>query len=285
VKVNHSLEQPHKLRKDVTRMATGERLIGELYVEYDIRPEGESRHPLLYVHGAWTGSWIFSKYLGYLAAGGWNGYAMNLRGHYKSAPCDLTGVTLRDYAHDVIRIARHLPVPPVLVGFGTGALIVQLALSMNPPAAAAVFISAKLANVAGPVSSKALRMPPLIPAEPIGPARDLHPETLAWLNEQRANSVEPRSVLVGLLSGQVQTQPDFVKVPYLVLNGESDEDISPDQGQELAAFYEGRGTLDLLPEASHTGILVGAEWEEGANAINAWLGTNGFAERDQNSLP
>jgi hypothetical protein len=85
-------------------------------------------------------------------------------------------------------------------------------------------------------------------------------------------------VLVSLLSGQIQTRPDFVKVPYLVLNGEWDEDISLDQGQELASFYEGRGTLDILAEASHTGILVGAEWEEGANAINAWLGTNGFAE-------
>jgi pimeloyl-ACP methyl ester carboxylesterase len=262
----------------MSRMAKEERLIGGLHVECDVGPEGGSRHPLLFVHGAWSGSWIFSDYLGYLAAGGWNGYAMNLRGHYKSAPLDLTGVTLRDYANDVIRIARHLPVSPVLIGFGTGAHIVQLALSKNPPAACAVFISAKLANAARAVPPEVRRMPLLIPAEPIGPAPDIRPETLARLNEQRANSVEPRSVLVSLLSGQIQTQPDFVKVPYLVLNGEWDDDISPDQGQELAAFYEGRGTLDILPEASHTGLLVGAQWDEGANAINAWLCANGFAE-------
>jgi hypothetical protein len=46
----------------------------------------------------------------------------------------------------------------------------------------------------------------------------------------------------------------------------------------------GRGTLEILVEASHTGILVGMEWEEGANAINAWLGTNGFAELDPNGF-
>ncbi len=264
-------------------MAKEERLIGRLHVEYDVGPEGESRHPLLFVHGAWSGSWIFSNYLGYLAAGGWNGYAMNLRGHYKSAPLDLTGVTLGDYANDIIRIAHQLPAPPVLIGFGTGAHIIQLALSKNPPAAGAIFISANLANVKRSIPPEVLQMPPLIPAEPIGPAPDIHPETLAWLNEQRADCVEPRSVLVSLLSGQIQTQSDFVKVPYLVLNGDWDEDISPDQSQALAAFYEGRGTLDILAEASHTGILVGTEWEEGANAINAWLGTNGFAELNQSS--
>jgi pimeloyl-ACP methyl ester carboxylesterase len=265
-------------------MAIEEQLIEGLYVEYDVAPEGGSRHPLLFVHGAWSGSWIFSNYLGYLAAGGWNGYAMNLRGHYKSTPLDLTGVTLRNYANDVIRMARHLPAPPVLIGFGTGAHIIQLALGKNPLAAGAVFISANLAHVKPSIPPEVLKMPALIPAEPISPAPDIDPETLAWLNEQRANCVEPRSVLVSLLSGQIQTQPDFVKVPYLVLNGEWDVDISPDQGQELASFFEGRGILDILPEASHDGILVGAEWEEGANAINAWLGINGFTELNQNNF-
>ena len=259
-------------------MVKDDRIIGGLHVEYDAGPEGGSRHPLLFVHGAWSGSWIFSSYLGYLAAGGWNGYAMNLRGHSRRAPLDLKGATLRDYANDVIRIARQLPAPPVLIGFGTGAHIIQLALSKNPPAAGAVFISAKLANVKRSIPPEVLQMPLLIPAEPIAPAPDIPPETLLWLNEQRADSLEPRSVLVSLLSGQIQTLPDFVRVPYLVLNGEWDEDISREKGQELASFYEGRGTLDILAEASHTGILVGTEWDEGANAVNAWLGTNGFAE-------
>lgn len=258
-------------------MAIEERLIGGLHVEYVLGPEGSSRHPLLFVHGAWSGSWIFLNYLSYLASGGWNSYAMNLRGHYRSAPLDLSGVTLSDYANDVIRIARQMSAAPILIGFGTGAHIVQLALSKNPPAAGAVFISATLANVTGMVPPDVLRMPPLIPAEPIAPAPDMDPETLAWLNEQRVNAVEPRSVLVSLLQSRIQIQSNFVKVPYLVLNGEWDEDISVDQGQELASFYEGRGTLDILSRASHTGVLLGVEWEEGANAINAWLGTNGFA--------
>jgi pimeloyl-ACP methyl ester carboxylesterase len=254
-----------------------EQLVDGLFVEFIHRKEGESQYPLLFVHGAWSGSWIFSDYLTYLAAGGWNGYAMNLRGHYKSAPLNLTDVTLGNYANDVIHIAHVLPAPPVLIGFGTGATVIQLALSKKPSVAGAVFISAKLPNTMRSVPPEVLRMPPLIPPEQFSAAPDIYSETLAWLNDQRVNSAEPRRVLVDLLT--VQLRPDFVKVPYLVLNGELDTDISVAQGQELATFFEGRGMLDIVSAASHTGILVGSEWQEGANAINAWLGTNGFAER------
>ena len=90
------------------------------------------------------------------------------------------------------------------------------------------------------------------------------------------NAVEPRTTLVALLTGEVQTKPDFVKVPYLVVNGELDDTISPEQGRELAKFYEGKGTFDLVHGVSHEGILVGIDWREGANAINSWLSTNGF---------
>ncbi len=266
-------------------MPIEERVIDDLLVEYVYSPEGVSRQPLLFVHGAWSGSWIFSNYLTYLASGGWNVYAMNLRGHYKSKPVDLARVTLRNYMNDVTRIARRLPAPPVLIGYGTGALIVQHVLNTETPAAGAVFISARLGNAAKFVPATVFKMPHLIPAEHLTAAPDIPLETLEWLNSYRANCVEPRSVLVDLLSAKANTQPHFVKVPYLVLNGEHDSDISADQGQELASFYEGGGTLDIVLRASHTGILVGTEWREAANAINAWLGTHGFAEIKQTGSP
>ena len=262
-------------------MPIEERLIDDLLVEYIYNPEGASRHPLLFVHGAWSGSWIFSNYLTYLASGGWNVYAMNLRGHYRSKPVDLSRVTLRNYMNDVTRIARRLPAPPVLIGYGTGAHILQHVLNTETPAAGAVFISTKLGNVAELIPVEVFKMPHLIPAERHGAAPDIQPETLDWLNSHRANCVEPRGVLVDLLSAKAHTQPHFVKVPYLVLNGEIDADISAEQGQQLANFYGGGGTLDIVLRASHTGILVGTEWREAANAINAWLGTNGFAEIKQ----
>jgi pimeloyl-ACP methyl ester carboxylesterase len=254
-----------------------EQVFDGLHVEFYRGVDGGRGAPLLFVHGAWGGSWMFKNYLDYLPAAGWNCYAMNLRGHYKSDAFELGGMTQWDYARDVIRIARRLPAPPILIGFGTGAHLIQLALSKGFPAVGAVFISAKSPNrPPRPVPQEVFEMPHLLPPQPIEPAQDMLPETINWVNAQMADAVEPRSTLVALLNGDVQTRPDFVKVPYLVVNGEWDEDISPDAGRELAAFYQGKGTLDIVHGVSHEGILLGVDWREGANAINAWLTNNGF---------
>ena len=258
-------------------MPDQEQVFDGVHVEYYAGANGGSGHPLLFVHGAWGGSWMFKNYLAYLPAAGWNCYAMNLRGHYKSDDFQLGGMTQWDYARDVIRIARRLPAAPVLIGYGTGAHLIQLALSKGFPAAGAVFMSAKLPNLRPqPVPPEVAQMPHLLPAEPIAPAADILPAELNWMNAQMKNAVEPRATLVALLTGDVQTKPEFVKVPYLVVNGEWDDTISPEQGRELAKFYEGAGTFDIVHGVSHEGILVGIDWREGANALNSWLSTNGF---------
>jgi len=254
-----------------------EQLIDGIHAEYNRGANGGHGAPLLFVHGAWSGSWAFANYLTYLAAGGWNCFAMNMRGHYKSPPAELAGMTQWDYARDVMRIVRRLPAPPVLIGFGTGAHVIQLALSKESPAVGAVFISAKSPNIPpqGDPPHDA-QLPPLLPGTPITPAPDLPHDILNNLNSQVTQTVEPRSLLIALLRGEAQTTPDFVTVPYLVVNGELDTDISPVQGRELAAFYRGKGTFDLVRGVSHEGILVGLDWREGANAVHSWLTTNGF---------
>lgn len=261
-------------------MTSQERVVNGLHVEYQLAANGESGHSLLFVHGAWSGSWLFSEYLPYLSAGGWNCFAMNLRGHYKNAPLDdQARVTLADYARDIIGVARLLPAPPVLIGYGTGAHMVQLALSKGVAAAGAVFISAKLPDYSAQVIPPAvLKMPRLIPSEPLEPAPDIHPDVLDQLNDRRINSFEPRAVLVELVSPQHRVMPEHVNVSYLVLNGELDEDISPEQGRTLAEYFRSPGTFDLIPGASHLGILVGSEWQEAANALHAWLVTHRFNE-------
>ncbi len=254
-----------------------EQIIDGLHVEFWRGAEGGTGRPLLFVHGAWGGSWMFANYLSYLPNAGWNCYALDLRGHYKSSESRLAGLTQWDYARDVMRVAHRLPVAPVLIGFGTGAHLIQLALSKGIRSVGAVFISARLPNLRSQdIPPELAQMPHLLPAEPIQSAPDLLPETLAWMNAQMKEAVEPRAMLFALLHGDVQTKPDFVKVPYLVVNGELDDTISPEQGKELAAFYEGKGTLDIVRGVSHEGILLGIDWREGADAIHAWLCTNSF---------
>src|SRR3990170_2424957 len=87
------------------------------------QPERRSRKPpLLMVHGALTGSWLWSSYAGYLAERGWEAHALNLRGHFTSEPAELDETSMRDYADDIGVAVRHLGRPPVVIGWGIGSL-------------------------------------------------------------------------------------------------------------------------------------------------------------------
>ena len=66
-----------------------------IYVETQ-QPERRSRKPpLLLVHGALTGSWLWSAFGAYFAERGWEAHAMNLRGHYTSDLAELGETRMR----------------------------------------------------------------------------------------------------------------------------------------------------------------------------------------------
>ena len=97
-----------------------------IYVETQ-QPERRSRKPpLLLVHGALTGSWLWSEFGAYFAERGWEAHAMNLRGHFTSDVADLGRDAMRDYADDIGVAVRQLGRPPVLIGWGIGALAAML---------------------------------------------------------------------------------------------------------------------------------------------------------------
>lgn len=253
-----------------------------LYVEHYAAADGGMGYPLLFIHGSWGGSWMFENYMVYLSNGGWNCYALNLRNHYKSYKTELRGITHYEYAYDVITVSKRLPAPPVLIGFGMGAQLVQLAIGMKCPALGAVFISAKRAFITPQeVPAHVLELPELLLPTLIPPARDLSASTLTKFNTLMAEEVEPRSSVLALLRGAYRSPYNAIKLPYLVLNGENDEAISAQDGAELASVYQGPGTLRIVSGASHEGILAGSYWRQAANELNAWLQTYNFHRRRQ----
>lgn len=83
------------------------------------------RPPLLFIHGAYTGSWMWSKYIPHFVVDGWKCYVMNLRGHYRSRSVDLTKVTFSDYLEDIKDIVTVCGEPPVILGFSLGGILSQ----------------------------------------------------------------------------------------------------------------------------------------------------------------
>ncbi|MBW3629805.1 MAG: alpha/beta hydrolase [Gemmatimonadetes bacterium] len=88
---------------------------------------GGGRPPLLLVHGAWSGAWVWEEhFLDYFAARGFDVYAPNLRAHGGTrSGRALRWTTIAAYVEDVRRAAATLSEPPVIVGHSMGGLIVQ----------------------------------------------------------------------------------------------------------------------------------------------------------------
>lgn len=95
-------------------------------------PAGTTRMPpLLFVHGAFSGAWIWdAKFLPWFAERGWEAHAVSLRGHGNSEGRDrLHDFGIADYVDDVLEAAGRLSAPPVLIGHSMGGMVVQRALA------------------------------------------------------------------------------------------------------------------------------------------------------------
>ena len=101
--------------------------------------------PLLFVHGAFCGAWIWQEhFLDWFAARGYDAYAVSLRGHGNSGSLnDLQRASMNDFVEDVSHVLTGLPRPPVLIGHSMGGMVVQRLIERNPlhTAAGAVLMS------------------------------------------------------------------------------------------------------------------------------------------------
>src|SRR3954452_5979521 len=79
-----TVDRPSRpIRKD-------ERIVSDrgLYIESWLPARRSRRKPLYMLHGELGGSWLWQRFLGYFAPRGWEGHALNLRGHYWSETAD-----------------------------------------------------------------------------------------------------------------------------------------------------------------------------------------------------
>ena len=94
-----------------------------LYIESWLPERRSRRRPLFYLHGELAGSWLWEHYLRYFAQRGWEGHALNLRGHFWSETSALEELDFGAYLEDVIAGYEALHRPAVVVGHGLGGLL------------------------------------------------------------------------------------------------------------------------------------------------------------------
>ncbi|HEX2883073.1 MAG TPA: alpha/beta fold hydrolase [Candidatus Limnocylindria bacterium] len=247
------------------------------------QPERRSRKPpLLLVHGALTGSWLWNEFAAFLAERGWEAHAMNLRGHFTSAPADLDVTTMRDYADDVGVAARNLGRPAVVIGWGIGALAALMhaerhpvlglvLLAPSPPASALPRRASEHELRAVPAVYDAAwwgwtgsheqlreRMP------------DMDEEDLEKMTELLSGARESGRARRERMQGVAIDPARFADVPSLVIGAGLDDVIHPVEARRTADLI-GAG-YEEFSSATHFGLVMGERtWPEVAQSVLGWL--------------
>lgn len=113
--------------------------------------------PIVMVHGAFCGAWVFERFAAPFEAAGHTVLRPNLRGHAPDEPREaVAGLSMRDYARDLMALVDGLPEPPILLGHSLGGLVCQIAASRRRVRALALLAPSAPWGVAGSTIEEAV---------------------------------------------------------------------------------------------------------------------------------
>ena len=252
-----------------------------VYVETH-QPERRSRKPpALMIHGALTGSWLWSKLAAFLAERGWECHAMNFRGHFTSDVADLEDVGMDDYVTDVGVAMRHIGRPAVLFGWGYGALAALRYAERNPLVALVLFAPSPPADALsrGPMEHELKAVPAVYDGRyygwlgPIGDVQqrmpDMTPHELEKMRELVVGARESGKARRQRMLGY-RIEASRITAPALVISGGNDDLIDAMTAHRTAQLIGAK--YEHFPEASHFGMLMGSSsWPDVARTVLQWL--------------
>lgn len=249
------------------------------------QPERRSRKPpLLLVHGVLTGSWLWTEFAAYLAERGWEAHAMNLRGHFTSAPAELEDVRMADYADDVATAMRQLGRPAVLVTWGIGALAALMYAERNPSRVLGLVLLAPSPPAAAlprrPEDHELRAVPAVYDAGWWGWAGttqqlreqmpDMDEHDIAKMSELLDGARESGLARRERMEGIAIDTSAMADIPSMVIGAGRDDVIHPNETRLTADLLD--ATYEYFPSASHFGLVMGEHsWPEVAASVTGWL--------------
>lgn len=252
------------------------------------------RPPLLFVHGAYCGAWIWAEhFLPWFAERGWDASAVSLRGHGGSpAEGSIHACRLEHYVVDALSAADALPAPPVMIGHSMGGAVVQHCLARRRLPGAVFMASAPPHGMLESTLGLAWRDPFVFRqmsmlasfgrdyVEPEGVRRAMFSPRVGLDELARWEPLlcdESRRVLMEMNVWNPFPPRPLGKPPILVLGGEKDALFPPDQARATARFYG--VTAELFPEMGHT-LMLEPDWETAALRLEGWLTDNAAPATD-----
>jgi len=258
-----------------------ERVIAErgLYIESWLPERRSRRRPLYLLHGELGGSWLWHRFLGYFAPRGWEGHALNLRGHYWSETADFGELDVDSYVEDALAGAAFMPRPPVVVGHGLGGLLAMRVAQAAPVSALVLISSALPAALLPPPPDHMVRLLPRQYRRELigwdGPAEALqrnNPDLTEAdvLRVQHMLGVEAGAARRQMLEGLAVEREALPDVPRLVIGGGLDRHFPENDSERLAEWLD----ADYQPFGAHShyGLVIGEHsYEQVAEALRTFL--------------
>lgn len=256
------------------------------------RPSGNARsRPVLFVHGAFTGAWIWNEhFLPYFAQQGYSAFAVSLRGHGGSEGADtLHLASIDDYVQDVEQAIATIGEEPILVGHSMGAAVAQRCVDHVSPPALVLMASVPPTGMLMPTLSMMVREPKLF-AE-LNLLQHLHPCFISVESTRRAlfsdeipdelvarcfarTRVESHRAILDLMWPSIHLAPRRPQEsPPLVLGAGADVIFPPTVVEATARYFD--TDAKIFPGLGHA-MMLETRWRQVADHILEWLAVRGL---------
>jgi pimeloyl-ACP methyl ester carboxylesterase len=256
-----------------------------LYIESWLPERRSRRRPLLFLHGELAGSWLWERYLGYFAARGWEGHALNLRNHFWSLTADPATLSFDTYTDDVVAAIERLGPSVVLIGHGMGGLLALKAAERHEIGGLILLSSELPRDLRTPARPHELReLPEAYGKSVIG--WETLPEKLQRQNRDLSladvlriqhllgqKPTEAGAARRQMLAGVPVDRRPVGSVPRLVIGAGLDRQVPEPDSERLATWLE--ATYEPFGAHSHYGLVMGeASHVQVAEAVRAFLETH-----------
>ncbi|HUG75156.1 MAG TPA: alpha/beta hydrolase [Acidimicrobiia bacterium] len=241
------------------------------------------RPPLLFVHGAWGGAWLWDDFIPWFTERGWECHAFDLRHHGdRGGPKTLRRTRIKDYVDDLAAAVAKLPRPPIIVGLSMGALVTQRYLEHRTLPGAVLMAPVPLGGVWRATVRTAHRHPfKFLQANlmlDLGKAMDSPGPVKSMLMDDDATD-EQVADLVARTGGEsylayldmlfvTRARPQLVQTPVAIVLAERDSLFSVKEGRKLAGAY-GVDPI-VVPGIAHQ-MPSSTRWQSAAEAVEEAL--------------
>ena len=256
-----------------------------IYVESWLPERRSRRRPLLFVHGELSGSWLWERYLGYFAARGWEGHALNLRNHFWSQTADPATLSFDTYTEDVVATLERFGSGVVLVGHGMGGLLALKAAERMPISGLVLLSSEMPRELRVPARPHELRKIPdvygkamigweTLPERLLRDERDLTlPDVLRIHHLLGQKPHEAGAARRQMLAGVPIDRRGVQEIPCLVVGAGLDRTVPMAESERLAEWLD--AAYEPFAAHSHYGLVAGeTSYQQVANAIRGFLEAN-----------